>query len=117
MGIIAFLDGGTGDATQLLGEVLRTSIELKDVGAHIRYLNLMGNGLTLFGRPEDAICYYDRALQLVRSTPELDTSVMAVSGKAKALIALNKRPEAEKLFQETLDRARLRNRRGLAARS
>ena len=115
LGIIAFLDGGTGDAMQLLGEALRTSIELKDVGAHIRYLNLMGNGLTLFGRPEDAIRYYDRALQLVRSTPELDTSVMAVSGKAKALIALNKRPEAEKLFQETLDRARLRNRRGLAA--
>jgi len=115
LGIIAFLDGGTGDAMQLLGEALRTSIELKDVGAHIRYLNLMGNGLTLFGRPEDAIRYYDRALQLVRSTPELDTSVMAVAGKAKALIALNKRPEAEKLFQETLDRARLRNRRGLAA--
>jgi hypothetical protein len=37
-------------------------------------------------------------------TPELDTSVLAVAGKAKALIALNKRPEAEKLFQETLDR-------------
>jgi tetratricopeptide (TPR) repeat protein len=115
LGIIALLDGGTGDAMQLVGEALRTSIELKDVGAHIRYLNLMGNGLTLFGRPEDAIRYYDRALQLVRSTSELDTSVMAVSGKAKALIALNKRPEAEKLFQETLDRARLRNRRGLAA--
>ncbi|HVZ18128.1 MAG TPA: tetratricopeptide repeat protein, partial [Terriglobales bacterium] len=115
LGIIAFLDGGTGDAMQLLGEALRTSIELKDVGAHIRYLNLMGNGLSLFGRPEDAIRYYDRALQLVRSTPELDTSVMAVAGKAKALIALKKRPEAEKLFQETLDRARLRNRRGLAA--
>lgn len=62
LGIIAFLDGGTGDAMQLLAEALRTSIELKDVGAHIRYLNLMGNGLTLFGRPEDAIRYYDRAL-------------------------------------------------------
>lgn len=42
-GIIAFMDGGA----------LKTSIELKDIGAHIRYLNLMGNGLTLFGRSED----------------------------------------------------------------
>ena len=100
---------------QLLAEALRTSIELKDVGAHIRYLNMMGNGLTLFGRPEDAIRYYRSSTATVRSTPELDTSVMAVAGKAKALIALNKRPEAEKLFQETLDRARLRNRHGLAA--
>jgi tetratricopeptide (TPR) repeat protein len=72
---------------------------------------MMGNGLTLFGRPEDAIRYFDRALQAVRTTPELDTSVLAVAGKAKALIALNKRPEAEKLFQETLDRARLRSTR------
>ena len=115
LGIIAFMEGGTGNSIELLGGALRTSIELKDVGAHIRYLNLMGNGLTLFGRPEDGIRYFDRALQLVRSTPELDTSTMAVSGKARALIALNKRAEAEKLFQETLARARLRNHRGLAA--
>jgi tetratricopeptide (TPR) repeat protein len=98
LGIIAFMEGGTGNSIELLGGALRTSIELKDVGAHIRYLNLMGNGLTLFGRPEDGIRYFDRALQLVRSTPELDTSTMAVSGKARALIALNKRAEAEKLF-------------------
>jgi hypothetical protein len=98
LGIIAFMEGGTGNSIELLGVALRTSIELKDVGAHIRYLNLMGNGLTLFGRPEDGIRHFDRALQLVRSTPELDTSTMAVSGKARALIALNKRAEAEKLF-------------------
>lgn len=115
LGLIAFLTGEAGDSITLLADALRTSIELKDVGAHIRYLNMMGNGLTLFGRPEDAIRYFDRALQLVRNTPELDTSVLAVTWKAKALIALNKRAEAEKLFQETLDRARLRNRPGLAA--
>ena len=115
LGLIAFLTGEAGNSVTLLADALRTSIELKDVGAHIRYLNMMGNGLTLFGRPEDAIRYFDRALQTVRTTPELDTSVLAVAGKAKALIALNKRPEAEKLFQETLDRARLRDRHGLAA--
>lgn len=75
----------------------------------------MGNGLTLFGRPEDGIRYYDRAFQLVRSTPELDTSTMAVAGKARALVALNKKADAEKLFQETLELAQRRNRRGLAA--
>lgn len=115
LGIIAFMEGDTGQSLELLAGALKTSIELKDVGAHIRYLNLMGNGLTLFGRPEDAIRYYDRALQLVRSTPELDTSAMAIAGKARALVALGKRAEAEKLFQETLERARRRDRRGLAA--
>jgi len=115
LGIIAFMEGETGKSLELLADALRTSIELKDVGAHIRYLNLMGNGLTLYGRPEDAIRYYDRALQLVRSTPELDTSTMAIAGKARALVALGKRAESEKLFQDALDLARRRNRRGLAA--
>lgn len=115
LGIIAFMEGDTGKSLELLGGALKTSIELKDVGAHIRYLNLIGNGLTLFGRPEDAIRYYDRALQLVRSTPELDTSTMATAGKARALVALGKKAEAEKLFNEALDLARRRQRRGLAA--
>lgn len=115
LGIIAFMDGDTGTSLELLAGALKTSIELKDIGAHIRYLNLMGNGLTLFGRSEDGIRYYDRALQLVRSTPELDTSTMAIAGKARALVALGKRAEAAKLFQESLDLARRRNRRGLAA--
>ncbi len=115
LGIISFMEGDTGQSLQLLAAALKTSIELKDTGAHIRYLNLMGTGLTLFGRPEDAIRYYDRALQLVRSTPEQETSSMAVAGKAKALVALGKKAEAEKLFLETLDLARRRDRRGFAA--
>lgn len=115
LGLISFLEGGTGDSITLLGDALKTSIELKDVGAHIRYLNLLGNGLNLFGRPDDAIRYFDRALQLVKNTPELDTSTMAIAGKAQALVSLNKRRDAEKLLQENLDRARLRNRNGLAA--
>jgi len=115
LGLIAFMEGDTGKSLELLAGALKTSIEIKDVGAHIRYLNLMGNGLTLFGRPEEGIRYFDRALQMVRSTPELDSSTMAVTGKARALVALNKRAEAEKLFQDALDVARRRDRRGLAA--
>jgi CHAT domain-containing protein len=115
LGIIAFLQGENARSLDLVGGALRASIELRDVGAHIRYLNLLGDGLVLFGRPGDAIQYFDRALQLVRATPELDTSTLAVMGKARALAALNKRAEAEKLFQETLSLARSRDRRGLAA--
>lgn len=115
LGVISFLEGGAGDSITLLGDALKTSMELRDIGAHIRYLNLFGNGLNLFGRPEDAIRYFDRALQLVRNTPDLDTSVMAVTGKAQALIALNKRAEAEKLLRDNLKRARLRKHNGWVA--
>jgi CHAT domain-containing protein/tetratricopeptide (TPR) repeat protein len=115
LGIIAFMEGETGKSLELLAGALKMSIELRDAGAQIRYLNLVGSGLATFGRPEDAIRYYDRALQLVHSIPELDTSTMAITGKAKALVALGKKAEAEKLFQEALTLARSRNRRGLAA--
>lgn len=115
LAIISFLEGETGKSLELMTDALTTSIHLRDVGAHIRYLNLMGNGLVMFGRPEDALRYYDRALRLVRSTPELDTSAMAVAGKARALLALGKRADAGRLFHETLDLARRRDRRGLAA--
>jgi hypothetical protein len=42
LGIIAFITGEAGNSAELLAEALRTSIELKDVGAHIRYLNMLG---------------------------------------------------------------------------
>ena len=51
LGIIALMDGETGKSLELLADALKTSIALKDIGAHIRYLNLMGSGLTLYGRP------------------------------------------------------------------
>ncbi|MBX5495766.1 MAG: hypothetical protein IRZ15_10575 [Bryobacteraceae bacterium] len=77
LGIIAFVMGEAGSSADLLAGALRASIELKDVGAHIRYLNMLGNGLTLIGRPEDAIRYFDRALQIVKSTPEREASQRA----------------------------------------
>jgi hypothetical protein len=40
LGIIAFLQGETGNSLELLSGALKTSIELKDVGDHIRYLNV-----------------------------------------------------------------------------
>jgi hypothetical protein len=41
LGLIAFLTGEAGNSVTLLADALRTSIELKDVGAHIRYLGLV----------------------------------------------------------------------------
>ena len=90
MGVVAFLEGDTAAALQLVAAALANSVVHKDTGANIRYVSLMGNGLFVLGRYEEAIRYFDRALRAARSHPDLGTSVMALTGKARVLIEQEK---------------------------
>jgi len=112
LGIIAFLEGDSSQAVELVGTALANSLALKDAGAHIRYLNLMGNGLVVFGRPEEAIRYFDRALETARRHPDLGTSVMALTGKARALLEIGDTSKARKLVEDSLGVVRRHERRG-----
>jgi len=112
LGIIAYLEGDSATALELVAKALANSVAQEDIGAHIRYLVLMGNGLSIIGRHEDGIGYFDRALRTARSHPDLGTSVTALTAKARALIELAKYPEARKLLNEALRIARRNDRRG-----
>ncbi|MCB1021644.1 MAG: CHAT domain-containing protein [Acidobacteria bacterium] len=112
LGVVAFLEGDTATALQLVAAALANSVVHKDTGANIRYVSLMGNGLFVLGRYEEAIRYFDRALRAARSHPDLGTSVMALTGKARVLIEQAKFGEAQKLLNDALDLARRRERLG-----
>ncbi len=112
LGIIAFLEGDSANAVQLVATALANTVAHDDIGGHIRYLTLFGNGLYVFGRHEEAIRYFDRALRTARSHPELGTSVMALTGKARVLIEQENHKEARKLLDEALELATRRDRRG-----
>lgn len=112
LGIIAFLEGDSASAVQLVATALANTVAHDDIGGHIRYLTLFGNGLSVFGRHEEAIRYFDRALRTARSHPELGTSVMALTGKARVLIEQENYKEARKLLDEALELATRRDRRG-----
>lgn len=112
LGIIAFLEGDSANAAQLVATALANTVAQDDIGGHIRYLTLFGNGLYVFGRHEEAIRYFDRALRTARSHPELGTSIMALTGKARVLIEQEKYKEARKLLDESLELATRRDRRG-----
>ena len=112
LGVVAFLQGDTATALQLVAEAIASSIIHKDTGAHIRYVSLLGNGLFVLGRHEEAIRYFDRALRAAHSHPDLGTSVMALTGKARVLVEQAKYREAQKLLDDALDLARRRQRRG-----
>ena len=112
LGVVAFLEGDASTALELVAEAIANSIVFKDTGAHIRYVSLLGNGLVILGRREEALRYFDRALRAARSHPDLGTSVMALTGKARVLIEQAKYREAQDLLDDALDLARRRQRHG-----
>ena len=112
LGVVAFLEGDTATALQLIAEAIASSIIHKDTGAHIRYVSLLGNGLFVLGRHEEALRYFDRALRTAHSHSDLGTSVMALTGKARVLIEQAKYRDAQKLLDDALALARRRQRRG-----
>ena len=103
LGIISFLQGDHSGAVMSIGNALSHAIKNGDIGGQIRYLTLIGSGLTEFGRPEQALEYLDRALKVVASTPDLADPVMTYTEKARALAAAGREPEATTLLQSVLE--------------
>src|SRR5437899_786757 len=69
LGLIAFLQGDHGAAVLKITGALAHATKSGDVAAQIRYLTLIGIGLSELGRSEQALGYFDRALKLGASTP------------------------------------------------
>jgi CHAT domain-containing protein/tetratricopeptide (TPR) repeat protein len=115
LGIITFLQGDHAGAVMSVGNALSHAIKSADIGGQIRYLTLIGGGLTEFGRPEQALEYLDRALKVVASTPDLADPLMTYTEKARALAAAGQEPEATTLLQNALNVARARQSYGYQA--
>jgi CHAT domain-containing protein len=80
--------------------------KLADLGAQIRYLTLIGDGLIQLNRNDQAIGMFDQAIALGRGNPDLTQPVMTFAGKAEALVALGKSVEARQLLESLLDVSR-----------
>ena len=115
LGIISFLQGDHAGAVMSVGNALSSATKSGDIGAQIRYLTLIGSGLTEFGRPEQALDYLDRALKLVASTPDLADPVLTYTEKARALADIGREQEATTLLQSVLSIARERRSYGYQA--
>jgi CHAT domain-containing protein len=102
LGVAAGLLGDTGQSVTLLGQAIKTAKANGDVGSQIRWLSIVGLGFIQFGRPEDAIPIFDRALALASHTEELRFYGLSYLGKASALIKLRRYDEASKLINDTL---------------
>ena len=103
---MAFVEGDSAKAKDLVAGALLYALASADVAAQIRYLTLVGEGMLELDRPEDALRYLDQALAIAATNPDLSFPMLAHAGKATALVRLNRRAEALKALDEALARAR-----------
>ncbi|MBA3642086.1 MAG: tetratricopeptide repeat protein [Acidobacteria bacterium] len=105
LGLVAFLQGDTNTAIVNLGQALKVAEASGDTSSVVRWLTLFGHGYVELNRPEQALDFYDRALKIAGTIPELQLPLMTYVGKADALVKLGRPAEAERLLTTALEAA------------
>lgn len=105
LGLVAFLQGDTNTAIVNLGQAIKVAESNGDTSSLVRWLTLFGHGYVELGRPEQALDFYERALKIARTVPELQMAFMTLVGKADVLIKVGRVSEAEQLITATLAEA------------
>ena len=115
LGIIAFLEGKTGQGAKLLGSALVSTMTNGDIGGQIRFLEMLGNGMVEVNRNSEALMFFERAIRLAEANQDSGLPFMGYEGKAQALVALGRPEEAKRVLDDALARARLQQKQGHAA--
>jgi CHAT domain-containing protein len=105
LGQILYLEGDVQSATTMLRDAIVSQYVRLDLGAAIHYTAMVGNGFVESGRPETGLQYCDTALKAALFVGDLGFPFLAYQGKARALIALHRDTEAQKVLDEGLRRA------------
>ena len=103
LGLLAFLQGNINESVIKLGRALQVAQANGDVASVVRWLTLFGHGYLQLGRAEQAIDYYDKALKIASSVPELQFPVMTYLGKGDALASVGRTSEAEHVLDDALN--------------
>lgn len=111
LGMIAFLLGDTSAARLQVGQALKTALVSGDIGAQIRYYAAIATGFQLSREYEQAIRYFDLALNVASKNEETGFQYISYWGKAKSLMALERFEEAEALIRGSLRQAEADDRR------
>jgi CHAT domain-containing protein len=115
LGLLAFLEGNPKRASYLVGKALIVARATGDVGGEIRYLELLGDGFNELNRPEEALFFFNHAIDLARMTPNAGVPFMAYEGKPEALLVLHRSAEAEAMLRSGLREADSESEYGHAA--
>lgn len=108
VGYASFLEGDFVTARQLVAGALVKAAEIKDIGAQVRFLSGIGNGLALTGSAEQALGYLDKATRLVAVSNDFGYPFFLEAGRLQALRSLIRLDEAEALGILILGEAKAR---------
>lgn len=100
LGIVAYLGGDSGKAIALNTESFLQEKRLNDVAGMVRALSLKGVGLLERKAADQALSYFDQALDLAKANPEVRFPLMAYMGKSQALESQGDMQGAARLLQE-----------------
>ncbi|MFL6449060.1 MAG: CHAT domain-containing protein [Bryobacteraceae bacterium] len=100
LGIVAYLRGDTAKAVALNTESFLKSKALNDVAGMVRALSLKGVGLLERKAADQALSYFDQALDLAKANPDVRFPLMAYMGKAQALESQEDMQGAARLLQQ-----------------
>lgn len=115
LGLLAFLAGNPKQASLMVGKAFFVARATGDVGGEIRYLELAGDGLREINREAEAMGCFNKALSLVRATPDVGFPFMAYEGKSAVVLALHHTAEANALLESALREAKRESYAGHAA--
>jgi CHAT domain-containing protein len=100
LGIAAFYEGDIATATRNIGTAMAGTMQIGDVGGQIRYTVVLGLGYLSGQMYDQAMSYFDKAIQMAATTPDAGSQFLAHESKVRALIGLKKLDEAEKIASE-----------------
>src|SRR5262249_36849663 len=112
LGIITFLEGDSRQAATMVGGALLSAMASGDVGGQVRYLEMLGNGYSEGKRHGEALAFFERAIKLIRATPDAGFPFMALEGKSQALAGQGKFREAREVLEQALAGSRRDEKRG-----
>jgi CHAT domain-containing protein len=106
LGCIAFLNGEVFTALRMVAKAYLEAEMHGDVAAQIKRLTALGEGLAEFGRPADALRFFDKALLRSSQNPDVYFPFTAYLGKARLLLATPRADEGRRMLVGSLEQAR-----------
>ena len=100
LGIVAYLQGETEKAVMLNSDSFQKAKQLKDVAGMVRVLSLKGVGLLERDGADHSLPFFDQALTLAKSNPDVRFPLMAYMGKSEALEAKGDEAGSGDLLEE-----------------
>ena len=116
LGCVEFLNGEIYTALKMVVAAYFRAEVSHDVAEKMKTLTALGEGLAEFGRPADALRFFNRALDLSAENPDAYFPFTAYLGKARLLLATAAPGEGRQMLLTGLAEARRENMRVREAR-